>query len=419
MKSTLFVMLLIVFVIPGPGQAGAGWQGEEVTENGERVVRNPENAPDVVTIAPEELWRRGEEDDDIFFGMPIQILEDDEGNIYVLDAQVSEIIVFSPEGEHLRTIGGEGEGPGEFRGASDMFMRNDGVIGVVVVFPGKIIQLGTDGLPAADFLYPGDKVEGFQLIFKGRAAGDRIFVSGAVQTGGAGKIESDQENYLKALDYQGNEVAHFHSLTEKTQYGGMEFDEKTFNNFTHYWTAADDGRAAASLTFDDYRIHVWKADGTIDYIIDRPDYTPLKRTAEEKKRFQELFAGVTSWNPNSTFKASDTHRGVMRLEFHPDGGLWVVSGRGTWERGEGVFVSFDVYDRDGRFVKRVDFTGPGDPMDDGMFFTAGRFYRVTELFNAFMAKFAGAGSADAGDEEAEPLQIIAYDIEIPELGVNR
>ena len=109
----------------------------------------------------------------------------------------------------------------------------------------------------------------------------------------------------------------------------------------------------------------------------------------------------------------------MRLEFQADGSLWIVSGRGTWERGEGVFVSFDVYDRDGRFVKRVDFTGPGDPMDDGMFFTGNRFYRVTELFNAFIAKWGGAKAGDEGDGDAEPLQIIAYDIEIPELGANQ
>lgn len=419
MKTTLFIILVIVLAVAGPGPSQAEWQGEIVTENGERIVRSPETPLESVTIAPEELWRRGDEDDDLFFGMPMQILADDEGNIYVLDAQVSEIIVFSPEGEHLRTIGGEGEGPGEFRGAGDMFLRNDGVIGVVVVFPGKIVQLTTDGLPANAFPYPGDKTGGFQLIFKGLATGERIFVSGAVQTSGGGKIKNDQENYLKALDYQGNEVAHFHSLTEVTQYGGMEFDEKTFNNFTHYWTAAGDGRAAAALTFDDYRIHVWKAGGTLDYIIDRPDYAPLERTADEKARFQELFAGVTSWNPNSTFTASDTHRGVTRLEFQPDGSLWVVSGRGTWDRGEGVFVSFDVYDRDGRFVKRVDFTGPGNPMDDGMFFAGDRFYRVTELFNAFIAKWGGARGGDDGDDESEPLQIIAYDIEIPELGANR
>jgi hypothetical protein len=418
--KTIYILLMIAsvaLVAASPGSAKAEWQGQEVVEDGTRIVRNPETAPENLTITPEELWRRGEEDDDIFFGTPIQILEDADGNVYVLDSQVSEIVVFSPDGKHLRTIGREGEGPGEFRGANDMFMRSDGVIGVVIVFPGKIVQLNPDGTPADAFPYPKDNVGGFQLIFKGVAVGDRIVLSGSVQTGSGGGVQSEQENYLKAIDYQGNEIAHYHSLTEMTQYGGMAFDEKIFANFKGQWAAADDGRAAGVLSFDDYRIHVWNADGSLDFIIERPDYAVLERTDEYLERFQKLYEGVTSWSPNSTFKISKTQRAVVRLQYRPDGSLWVLSGRGVWARDEGVFATFDVYDRDGRFVRRVDIKGPGDPMDDGMYFTDRRFYRVTDQFSAFMANFGGGDTAGQ-DENSEPLQIVAYDIELPELGAR-
>jgi len=409
-------MLLVALIAASPGWAGAERQGQSVDDDGNRIVRSPELAPETITIAPEELWRRGEEDDDIFFGMPIQVLEDADGNVYVLDSQVSEIVVFSPDGEYLRTIGREGEGPGEFRGANDMFIRSDGVVGVVVVFPGKIVQLRLDGTPTEMFPFPRDKVEGFQLIYKGQAVGDRIVISGSVQSRSRG-AQSEQENYLKALDYQGNELAHFHSLTEMTQYGGMEFDEKIFANFKGQWNAAPDGRVAAALDFDDYRIHVWKPDGSLDYIIERPDYAALDRTAKELERFQKLYDGVTNWNPSSTFKTSKTHRAVVRLQFRPDGSLWVLSGRGVWALDEGTFAAFDVYDRDGRFVRRVVMSGPGDAMNDGMYFSDRRYYRVTDQFSAFMANFGGGGEAEEGG--SEPLQIIAYDIELPELGANR
>jgi hypothetical protein len=254
------------------------------------------------------------------------------------------------------------------------------------------------------------------LIYKAQAVGDRIVISGGKQHRGAG-VQNEQENYLKAIDYQGNEIAHYHSMTEMTQYGGMKFDEKIFANFKGQWSAALDGRAAAALNFDDYRIHVWKPDGSLDYIIERPDYAPLERTAKEQERFQKLYDGVTSWNPNSTFKTSKTHRAIVRLTYRPDGSLWVLSGSGVWAGDEGTFATFDVYDRDGRFVRRVVMTGPGDPMNDGLYFADRRFYRVTDQFNAYMANFGGGGSTD--DEDSEPLQIVAYDIELPALGANR
>ncbi|MGD8413835.1 MAG: 6-bladed beta-propeller [Candidatus Latescibacterota bacterium] len=409
-------IIALCAVLPGPSLAE--WQGQEVVEDGTRIVRNPETAPENLTLTPEEQWRRGEEDDDLFFGTPVQILEDDEGNVYVLDSQVSEIVVFTPGGEYLRTIGREGEGPGEFRGANDMFIRSDGIIGVVVVFPGKIIQLNRDGTPAGVFPFPKSNVEGFQLIYKGVAAGDRIVLSGGVQkSGGGGGVQSEQENYLKAFDYEGNEVAHYHSMSEMTQYGGMKFDEKIFANFKGQWAAAADGRAAAALSFDDYRIHVWKPDGSPDYIIERPDYAPLERDGQQLERFQKLYDGVTSWNPNSTFEVSKTHRAIVQLMFRPDGSLWVLSGRGVWAREDGVFATFDVYDDGGRFVRRITVKGPGDPMDDGLFFTKSRFYRVTDQFSAFMANFGGGDTAGAGGD-GEPLQVVAYDIELPELGAR-
>jgi hypothetical protein len=413
----LYIIVITALIALLPGSAAAEWQGQEVVEDGARVVKNPETAPENLSIAPEELWRRGEEDDDIFFGMPIQILEDSDGNVYLLDSQVSEIVVFSPDGEHLRTIGREGEGPGEFRGANDMFIRADGVIGVVVVFPGKIVQLHPDGTPADVFPFPKDNVEGFQLIYKGVAVGDRVILSGGVQTSSGGGVQSEQENYLKAFDYEGNELAHFHSIMEMTQYGGMKFDEKIFANFKGQWAVAANGRVAAVLSFDDYRIHVWKPDGTLDHIIERPDYAVLERSAKHLERFQKMYDGFTSWSPGSTFEISKTHRAVVRLQYRPDGSLWVLSGRGVWAIDEGVFATFDVYDGDGRFVRRVTLTGPGDPMDDGIYFTDERFYRVTDQFSAFMANFGGGGET-AEDDSGEPLQIVAYDIELPELGAR-
>ena len=50
-----------------------------------------------------------------YFGMIGSLAADSRDNIYVLDVSSQEVQVFDPEGAFLRTLGGAGEGPGEFR----------------------------------------------------------------------------------------------------------------------------------------------------------------------------------------------------------------------------------------------------------------------------------------------------------------
>ena len=90
--------------------AQAGWEGKTTTVNGVTTVTNPETpANGVIEQELREIWRRGGDDDEeIFFGTIAEFLHDQDGHIYLLDGQLSEIQVLSPAGEHLRTIGREG-----------------------------------------------------------------------------------------------------------------------------------------------------------------------------------------------------------------------------------------------------------------------------------------------------------------------
>ena len=72
--------------------------------------------------------------------------------------------------------------------------------------------------------------------------------------------------YLKAYDAEVKEIAHYHELATEQQFGGWEFKEERFADFQRRWAVAPDGRVAAFLSFIDYRIHVWNADGSVDYL---------------------------------------------------------------------------------------------------------------------------------------------------------
>lgn len=68
------------------------------------------------------------DDSDVMIFFPLQVEEGPDGNLYVLDSGDSYIKVFSPTGQYLHKIGGQGEGPGEFQrtdGATFGFTTHD------------------------------------------------------------------------------------------------------------------------------------------------------------------------------------------------------------------------------------------------------------------------------------------------------
>jgi hypothetical protein len=391
--------------------AHAEWQGSESYIDGRMVISNPETpAYGAERHVLTEVWRRGGEEDEVFFGTIAEFLHDENGNIYLLDGQMSEIKVFAPDGEWLSTLGRQGEGPGEFQNGADMFWTSTGEIGVVQAWPGKVVMLTADGHPGSTFSLPFRDGGGWQSVTRGHRHGENIVLAGTAWT----RIDGEQLQftYLKSYDLAGNEVASYQETSRPAQFGNYEFIEEEFTDFQRRWDVAEDGRVAAALSFGDYRIHVWNADGTLERIIERPDYQAVKRNAEEKEMFQSMYDSFTRWNRGSTFRVDDHHNTVEQIFFREDGSLWIQSSAHRWRPAAGDFTGFDVYDTEGRFIKTVTLEADADAVKDGLFFAGDRAFVVTDLLDAMMARWGGDGEAEL-DYEAEPVTVISY--EFPEL----
>lgn len=399
--------LTLMLLVLAAGTAQAQWRGEMATADGVTVVTNPETpAYGNKSQVMHELWRHGGEDDEVFFGTIAEFLHDKDGNVYLLDGQLSEIQVFAPDGEWLRTIGRQGEGPGEFQNGADMFWGPAGQIGVVQAWPGKIVMITPSGDPGATFALPYRNGGGFQSVTRGAGYDGNMILAGVAWTREDGK--QVQFSYLKSYNAAGNELATFQETSREIQFGDYEFIEKEFTDFQRRWAVAPDGRVAAALSFDDYRIHVWNADGSVDRIIERPQYESVKRTGDEVKRFQTMYEAFTRWNRGSTFRVDDNHQTIGQIFFREDGTLWVQSSRYRWRPNPGTFTSFDVYDTEGRYLQRVDLVADANAVEDGLFFVGDRAYLVTDLFNAVMARMGGDTNEDAA-LDAEPVTVIAYE----------
>jgi hypothetical protein len=84
-------------------------------------------------------------DSNYVFGSIAAIAFGPDGNIYVLDRGTCNVRVYSPEGEHIRTISRQGSGPGEMTSPFAMAVLGDGRITVCAPFQGGMQSFFPDG----------------------------------------------------------------------------------------------------------------------------------------------------------------------------------------------------------------------------------------------------------------------------------
>lgn len=403
---SMICVLCVLGVIAGPALAAP----REVTKEGVVHVMNserPKSKP--VTIEMEEAWRIGGEDDEEIFGVITDIMVDDQGSFYMLDSQLNEIKVYSDDGEYLRTIGREGEGPGEFRGAFNLFEVPGGNIGVLQAFPSKVVTLTPNGDPADDFMLPEAEGEGFRVLFQAQNAGDNLaLVYGLNQPSETGFT---QTSVLAIVDSKGEKAIPLHDQASSMQAATALIAEKEWDSFRNgRWAAAPDGRLFATTEFQEYSINVWGPDGKLQRVIHR-EYPDHIRTAEEKEWLLEIYKGFTRQIPipDIKYEIEEIYNQVANISARDDGTLWVQTSRGSFGLDDGVVGTWDVFDEKGHFTRQVTLKGEGQPREDGYFFVGDRLFVVTDFLHAMMALQGGGGQGDEEEEdEAEPMQVISY-----------
>ena len=88
------------------------------------------------TLVPEITIGRLEGADEYIFGRVWSIAVDDDWNVYVFDEQAHHVQVYDSAGVYVETLGGRGEGPGEFSRAEAIALLPDGRL--VVRDPGHM-----------------------------------------------------------------------------------------------------------------------------------------------------------------------------------------------------------------------------------------------------------------------------------------
>jgi len=397
-------MALLFFSVLGISTPQLATAEPIIIENGSTPSKGIE------TINLEEVWRAGGDDDDDYFGVISQVVIGEEGNIYLLDTRLSEVPVYSQDGERLDTLSREGDGPGETRIPSNLLFMPDGTLGLVQVFPGKVTKIDLEGNPQGIFQVGGATDGGFMMFFDCQSQGENLVITGELITSKppAGQL---RHNFVSSYSADGTELVNFFSKDFNWDFMNFSLDEGEFTRADfRKVTVGNDSRVYVAPNRNEYSINVYLPDGTHERTIKR-EYKHRMRTAEEKADVMTTLELQFQQVPNAKLSASDWHPVIGGLQIGPKGNLWVTTGRSGIDQPEGVVVSWDIFSPDGEFIKQISLAGEGDGEQDAFFpVKGGGFVQVTGFTEAIQALQNGgqAGSEEDVDEEAEPMKVIFH-----------
>lgn len=395
------LILLLTFALPCLAQTPAGVP---------HVRNGAQPAGGVEDLHLEEMWRvGGDDDEDVLLGIVTRVLLDAKGNLYLLDQQMSEVKVFSPAGELVNTLGRQGDGPGEVSNPGDFVLMPDGTLGLVQIFPGKIVKLNLDGTPAGDFNPDTGAATagGFLALVNCRSAGGNLVLSGIRISMDQATAKQTRTYFVRRYGMDGKQVAQYIGKDVVWDFSsGFKFRE--IDNDFIWWRmdVAPDGRLVVCEPRYDYALSVYSPEGKLEKVIDR-EYESWTRNATVKKRYEAIMdAQVRQFPPGTEMEVEAREQDVADLRVAKDGTIWVLPSRQMYEPEAGSFATYDVFAPDGRFTKQVRVHCPGNPASDRLIFAGDdRVLQVTGFWDAVIAATGGSGQEDAA---ATAMEVICY-----------
>lgn len=373
------------------------------------LVQNTDQPRDGVQMVQlHEQWRRGHEDDDLFFGAIRQVLPGPDGNLYVLDQQQSQVAVFAPDGKLLRYLSREGEGPGECSRPEDMVFLPDGTLGIAQYINGKIIKIDLAGTPRETLMPPGfDPQEGGAMssIRRVRCRGGNFVVNGVrVQPDGQDGMVRTQ--YLISCDQQARPLVEYLASTVPANVMRDGWSEKS-NYFPSHerWDLDGQGRLLAAADRNRYQVTVFAPDGAEVLKFGR-EYRREKRTAEQKQKIADSVTVLADGQRVQVdVQVEDYEPAILSLFCRPDGEVWVLTPEGRRDQEPGVMQTYDVFSPGGEFIRQAAVVCPGDHEEDRLFLLeAGKAALVRGAVQARRNTFGG----NSTEQKEVPVHDLVY-----------
>jgi hypothetical protein len=372
-------------------------------------IRNTTPAEGPRTIQLEEIWRAGGGDDGILFGQISEAVAGPDGNVYLLDSQLCHVEVIGPDGEHVGTLSREGDGPGEVRVPRDVVFLDDGTVGIATLFPARLVRVTTGDTPAPVLnLGAGGTSTGMSTTIACEYRGGTLLLVG--QHDVPSDVGRNRTQYLASFDADGEERARFFETSMVMNFQSDVIVERDYvQSFFFAHAIGPDGRVYAARSRDDYAIDVYRPDGTLEHVIER-SFAHRERTDREMRRARAVLDSALRQVAREVRpELAQVNPVVAALFVDADGNLWVKHSRSGDDRPEGIMLTYDLFDPEGRYLQEVSIACDGDPLyDDLEFLVDGRVLMIKGAVLAQWSSF-DFGTVDWNDEEdVAPMEAVCY-----------
>ncbi len=361
---------------PAESNAATMWSGTMDTLVGGAVsVSNPIDG----VWDSRTAWRVVEEvrigtlegDGPDMFGSIGSMEVDENGNIYVYERQALELRVFGPNGEHVRTVGREGGGPGEFKQVIGMDWAADGTLWIVDPGNNRISVFDTAGTYVTSHRTIGNYIIS---PWPGGFDTTGAFYNYGIDT------EADAEEQLVMVRYDDNMEPADTFQVPRYDAGDAYFDLRTKNSFWRMsipfmpgmqWQLSRTGDIWFGVT-GDYRLFKTNLTGDTLRVVSR-EYQPVAVTEADIEQSLERFDDFLREGGKVDRSRIPGVKPAFRTLFLDDANrLWVMPM--TSNDNEGRLL--DVFDSEGRYLGRVELPFVMERYPTPLF-RNGRIYAVT------------------------------------------
>ena len=276
------------------------------------------------TLVPEVSVGELDGPEEYLFGSVSSIAVDDDRNVYVLDRQARHVRVFDSEGTYVKTLGRDGEGPGEFKVPIGLAISNGRLL-VRDPANGRVQLFGLD---------TGDTEEWKYLP-------SEYFMNTPLYTDEQGRIYVDiteEEQRFIVMDSDGTQIdtisppdppADFdgdqYSMSAEVESGDRWISVGAAVPFSPdwYWTVHPAGHFLSALSTA-YRINLEQDDGVLR--IER-NHTPVAVPDDERNRHEQgILNRMRRWDAGWSWDGPPIpdHKPPFRgLSAGSDGRIWV------------------------------------------------------------------------------------------------
>ncbi len=272
-------------------------------------------------------------------------LLDAQGRLYVLDTGNHRVQVFGPDGKYIKTIGRQGQGPGEFFMPNAMDFDANGNLYICESQAARIQAISPDGKIGKTLKLTEGAVGDTHILKQGGFVMTAGMGGGMIRMQMGGPQEAVAAPLLRVLDAEGKTLREFGKAAD--------FGDFLVNRMANQVLTAVDGADDIYVVFPyQNRIEKYSADGQLLWRADRPlAYSmEIKGKGEVKNEAQGGGQAVTIRMPDLTRCSSGT-------AVDGKGRLWVVTLDRQLRENERVSVSMRMSNENGVVSGKQQATG--------------------------------------------------------------